>query len=67
MIAEIDSDSIPAIVIVAIIGSRWDRWRSLAKWKFGFHMIVTIAELALKLLAIPVIVSDRQRSYGNQA
>ena len=30
-IAEIDSDSIPAIVIVAIIGSRWDRWRSLAK------------------------------------
>ena len=25
------SDSIPAIVIVAIIGSRWDRWRSLAK------------------------------------
>ena len=29
-IAKIDSDSIPAIVIVAIIGSRWDRWRSLA-------------------------------------
>ena len=24
-------DSIPAIVIVAIVGSRWDRWRSLAK------------------------------------
>ena len=43
-IAEIDTDSIPAIVIVAIVGSRWDRWRSLAKWKFGFHIIVTIAE-----------------------
>ena len=44
MIAEIDSDSIPAIVIVSIIGSRWDCWRSLEKWKFGFHMIITIAE-----------------------
>ena len=33
-IAEIDSDSIPAIVIV---GSRWDRWRSLAKWKPGLR------------------------------
>ena len=43
-IAEIDSDSIPAIVIVAIVRSHWDRWRSLAKGKFGFHMIVTIAE-----------------------
>ena len=36
-IAEIDSDSIPAIVIVAIVGSRWDRWRSLAKWKPGLR------------------------------
>ena len=44
MIAEIDSDSIPAIVVVAIVGSRWDHWRSLAKLKFGFHMIVAIAE-----------------------
>ena len=46
MIAEIDSDSIPAIVIVAIVGSRWDHWRSVAKLKFGFqiHMIVAIAE-----------------------
>ena len=43
-IAEIDSDSIPAIVIVAIVGSHWDRWRSLAKYKFGFRMIVAIAE-----------------------
>ena len=43
-IAEIDSDSIPAIMIIAIVGSRWDHWRSLAKWKFGFHMIVMIAE-----------------------
>ena len=34
-IAEIDSDSIPAIVIVAIIGSRWDRWRSLALAKIN--------------------------------
>ena len=52
-IAEIDSDSIPAIVIVS---SRWDRWRSLAKWKFGFHMIVTIAE---HFTSYP---SDRERS-----
>ena len=37
MIAEIDSDSISAIVIVAIVGSRWDRWRSLAKWKPGLR------------------------------
>ena len=54
-IAEIDSDSIPAIV-----GSCWDRWRSLAKWKFGFHMIVTIAE---HFTSDP---SDCD-SYGNQA
>ena len=25
-ILEIDFDSIPAIVIVAIVGSHWDRW-----------------------------------------
>ena len=42
--------------IVTIVGSRWDRWRSLAKWKFGFHMIVTIAE---HFASDP---SDRERS-----
>ena len=31
-------------VIIAMVGSRWDHWRSLAKWKFGFHMVVTINE-----------------------
>ena len=51
-----DSDSIPAIGIVAIVGSRWDRWRSLANQKFGFHMIVTIAE---QFTSDP---SDRERS-----
>ena len=63
-IAEIDSDSIPAIVIVAIVGSRWDRWRSLAN-----ENLVSIWSLRSlnTLLAIPAIVSDRQRSYGNQA
>ena len=34
---EIDSDSIPAIMIIVIIGSRWDRWRLLAKWKPGLR------------------------------
>ena len=53
MITEIDSDSIPMIVIV---GSRWDRWRSLEKREFGFHMIVTFAE---QFTSDP---SDRERS-----
>ena len=39
-IAEMDSDSIPAI-----FGSRWDRWCMLAKREIDSHMIATIAEL----------------------
>ena len=35
---------------------RCDRWRSLAKWKFGFRIIVTIAE---QFTSDP---SDRERS-----
>ena len=54
-IVEIDSDSITAIVIVATVGGRYDRWCLLANLKFGFHIMIA------------TIVNDCQRSYGNLA